>query len=287
MRKKSIYVLFIILIFFGCDYLRKKNTVQLNPVARVGEKYLYLTDLVAMLPAGLSRLDSSNFAEKYVDNWVKKQLMITKAEEELSINEVNIDQKVEDYRFDLIMHEFEKIYINSHLSTTVPVAEVKSYYEVRSDNFLLKQNIVRALFAKIPNTINDLNQIRRDLRNYPNSDLEGIKKYCYRFAEISFLEDSVWINFDELIANTPFINEQNKTQFLERTVFSETRDDKYIYLLRIVEYKISDQIAPLDYIQEDIESIIINKRKLTLKKDLQRIIYEEALKTKKFEIYRD
>ena len=39
--------------------------------------------------------------------------------------------------------------------------------------------------------------------------------------------------------------------------------------------------------KEDIENIIINKRKLALKKELHETIYEEALKTKKFEVYRN
>ena len=42
-----------------------------------------------------------------------------------------------------------------------------------------------------------------------------------------------------------------------------------------------------NYVREDIENIIINKRKLGLKKKLYETIYEEALKTKKFEVYSD
>ena len=97
----------------------------------------------------------------------------------------------------------------------------------------------------------------------------------------------MWIGLDELVVNTPLASLQNKTQFLEKTVYSETRDEGYIYLFRIVEYKISDQVAPLEYVKEDIENIIINKRKLALKKELHETIYEEALKTKKFEVYRN
>jgi len=225
--------------------------------------------------------------DKYVDDWIKKQLLIIKANEELSINAINIDRKVEDYRYALIMHEFEKIYIGSHLNTQVTQEEIESYYHERSENFLLKQNIVQCIFAKIPSSAPDISQIRRNIRNFPNTDIEDIKNYCYQFADLSFLDDSVWIGLDELVVNTPLASLQNKTQFLEKTVYSETRDEGYIYLFRIVEYKISDQVAPLEYVKEDIENIIINKRKLALKKELHETIYEEALKTKKFEVYRN
>jgi hypothetical protein len=273
--------------FLSCDYLNKKQTPSSLPIARVGDNYLYGEDIAKDMPLGLSVSDSGRLVDKYVDDWVKKQLLIIKANEELSINAINIDRKVEDYRYALIMHEFEKIYIGSHLNNEVTQEEIESYYHERSDNFLLKQNIVRCIFAKIPSSAPDIFQIRRNIRNYPNTDIEDIKNYCYQFADLSFLDDSVWIGLDELVVNTPLAALQNKTQFLEKTVYSETRDESYIYLFRMVEYKISDQIAPLEYVKEDIENIIINKRKLALKKDLHETIYEEALKTKKFEIYRN
>ena len=248
---------------------------------------MYGEDIAQDMPLGLSLSDSGRLVDKYVDDWIKKQLLIIKANEELSINAINIDRKVEDYRYALIMHEFEKIYIGSHLNTQVTQEEIEFYYHERSENFLLKQNIVQCIFAKIPSSAPDISQIRRNIRNFPNTDIEDIKNYCYQFADLSFLDDSVWIGLDELVVNTPLASLQNKTQFLEKTVYSETRDEGYIYLFRIVEYKISDQVAPLEYVKEDIENIIINKRKLALKKELHETIYEEALKTKKFEVYRN
>ena len=48
-----------------------------------------------------------------------------------------------------------------------------------------------------------------------------------------------------------------------------------------------DCVHDYSNVKEDIENIIINKRKLALKKELHETIYEEALKTKKFEVYRN
>ena len=283
----SFYLLLLLYCFLRCDYLNKNQRPKSQPIARVEDNYLYAQDLVKDMPLGLSDLDSGRLVDKYIDDWIKKQLLIIKANEELSISEINIDRKVEDYRYALIMHEFEKIYIGSHLNTQVTQEEIEFYYRDRSENFLLKQNIVQCIFAKIPVSAPDITQIRRNIRNFPNTDIQDIKNYCYQFADLSFLDDSIWISLDELIVNTPLASLQNKTQFLEKTVYSETRDESYIYLFRIVEYKISDQIAPLEYVREDIENIIINKRKLGLKKKLYETIYEEALKTNKFEVYRD
>ena len=94
-----------------CDFINKSQRPKSEPVARVGDNYLYAQDLVKDMPMGLSPSDSGRLVDKYIDDWIKKQLLFIKANEELSISEINIDRKVEDYRYALIMHEFEKIYI--------------------------------------------------------------------------------------------------------------------------------------------------------------------------------
>ena len=55
--------------------------------------------------------------------------------------------------------------------------------------------------------------------------------------------------------------------------------------LRIFEYKVIGEIAPLEFIKEQVADVIINKRKIALKKELERKIYEEAEQTNAFEIY--
>ena len=193
---KSFFFLLPLCFFLRCDYLNKNQRPKSQPIARVGDNYLYAQDLVKDMPLGLSALDSGRLVDKYIDDWIKKQLLIIKANEELSISEINIDRKVEDYRYALIMHEFEKIYIRSHLNTQVTQEEIESYYFERSENFLLKQNIVQCMFAKIPVSAPDITQIRRNIRNFPNTDIQDIKNYCYQFADLSFLDDSIWISLD-------------------------------------------------------------------------------------------
>jgi hypothetical protein len=272
----------------GCQYIQQKKDVEANkPLARAGDSYLYNDDLSGLIPSNLSPSDSGKLTEKLINDWIKKELIVNKAEAEISIDQVEIERKTKAYKYALIVHEFEKLYINSHLEVNVDESEINNYYNEKSENFLLKQSIVRCLFAKIPKSSPDFNQIRRNMRNYPNTNKKDIQDYCYQFAVQSFLDDSLWVNFDELILNTPLMEVNNKTRFLSSTTYSETRDDDYIYLLKIMEYKISDQVSPLEYIREDIESIIINKRKLSLKKELEKVIYDEAFNTGSFEIYRD
>ena len=283
--KRFIFLLTTSSLFFQCEYFRPQEQAERTPVAKVGESYLYLDELEGLVPKNVAKEDSAKLSDKYVNDWVKKQLIVDKALSEIAINQAEIERKVEDYRYALISHEFEKLYINSHLDTYIDQDEIDAYYLERSENFILKQNIVKCLFVQVPKNAPSLNQFRRNIRSYPNTNVDDIKDYSFQYAIKSFMDDSVWVNFDELIINTPLKNITNKIQFLQQTSFSETSDENYTYFLKILDYKISDQVSPLEFIREDIENIIINKRKLALKKELEKAIYDDAISNKSFEIY--
>ena len=59
----------------------------------------------------------------------------------------------------------------------------------------------------------------------------------------------------------------------------------YIYFLRIFDHKLPGQIKPLEFVKDEIENIIVNKRKVALAKELEDQIYERAERNKEFEIY--
>lgn len=280
-------ILFFVILLSACDFIQPKDTVTAEPIARASDSYLYPEDIEGLVPSTISTGDSTDLAEKYVTDWIRKQLMIARAQSEINVDQADIERKILDYRYALIVHEFEKLYIDSHLNINVEQEEIEKFYEERSDNFLLKQNIVKCLFVQVPKSAPSINQIRRNIRSYPQTNMRDIEEYCYQYAVRSFLDDSIWVNFDEVIVNTPLKETPNKIQFLRRTNFSETSDDDYIYLLRLLDYKISDEISPLQYIKDDIVNIILNKRKVALKKELENKIYEEARDEKSFEIFRD
>ncbi|MEQ9297731.1 MAG: peptidyl-prolyl cis-trans isomerase [Cyclobacteriaceae bacterium] len=278
-----------LIITSGCDMLplsiEEEEDASREAVARVDEVTLYGDDL-AGLSFGATAEDSSAIAKKYIEGWISKQLLINKANGVIEIDQAEIDRRVRDYRYALIIHEYEKYWIEGRLSKSVSEEEIVSYYEEKKDNFLLKQNIVKCLFAQIPKEAPGVSDFRRQIRAFTvGGDIEDIRSYSFRFAVKSFMEDSIWVNFDDVILNTPLASIPNKVQFLRSNSFVESSDETNIYFLKLLDYKISDEISPLEFIRDDIENIIINKRKVALKKELQEAIYKEALENETFEIY--
>ncbi len=283
--KVPILALLIALLATGCEYFKQKIETEKVVVAMANDAVLYEDDISGITPIGLDSKDSVKLVETYVQNWVKKQLLITRAIQETQFDQEEIDRKVLDYRYSLIIHEFEKSYVESNLNAAITSEEIETYYEEKSDNFLLKQNILRCLFAKIPKGTPGLTSFRRNIRGYPNASLDDITSYCFQYANSAFTDEDIWINFDEVATASPLKEVKNQVQFLESSTYSETSDDDFIYFLRILEYKISDEMSPLEFIRDDIESILVNKRKIELKRKLEEAIYEEAKKNESFKIY--
>lgn len=262
-----------------------KNDDNLILIARASDEFLYKKDIMGLVSENMSFVDSSKIVNNYVESWINKQLMITKASDEIEFDFSDIDRKVLDYKYALMVHEYEKLYINKNLDTNISDDEVIKYYSEKSENFILRQNIVRCLFAILPKQAPQINTFRKQIRSYPEANMEEIKSYCFRFATQSSLEYNAWINFDEILATTPLANIQDRVNFLKTNSFVETSDEENVYYLRILDYKISNQISPIEFVKDNIRSILINKKKEELRKKLEDEVYNKAEQKNEFEIY--
>jgi hypothetical protein len=279
-----------ILLLGGCDYLhfREKageGQVMETKIARVNDKYLFTRDVAEIVPAGTSSEDSARLVKRYVNSWIRKQLLIDEAASNIEFDQQELERKILDYRYALMVYEYEKYYVNSALNKEVTEEEVAQYYEANKDNFELKQNIIKGIYVKVPTEAPRINSLKDFMKLEEEGDREKLKSYSYRFASDFMLDDAAWINFDELIMNTPFAGIPNKVQWLKENKWVETSDDRYQYFLKIQDYKISNELSPLEFVRDQIETIIINKRKIELAARLEKEIYEKAQKSKVFEIY--
>jgi hypothetical protein len=256
----------------------------MRPVARAHNTFLYYKDLEGLIPPNTSKSDSINLISRYVRSWVNKQLVIVEASEKLNIDEAELERKVLDYQYAILIHEYQKFYINQKLNPQVTDDEIEQYYNLSKDNFPLRQSIVKCRFVKVPKEAPRLNQLRKMIQSENVSDFGDLKSYCYQYSSTFYL-DSMWINFDEIIKNTPLVNIDNKIHFIMNNKYYETSDDTNFYALKIFEFKISNDISPLEWVKEDIKKIILNKRKVALAKELEDKIYERAEKNNDFEVF--
>src|SRR5680860_61286 len=149
------------LIISGCDLFKFKAEEDVDDavLASVGDNMLRLSDLDFITEDTSTEKDSANLAERYIQSWNKKQLMITEAGKNMAFDEAELNRKVLDYRYALMVYEFEKAYVNENLDENVDEAEILEYYKKNKENFTLKRVIVRTNFLKMEKDIPQKAQI--------------------------------------------------------------------------------------------------------------------------------
>lgn len=280
-----------LIVLSGCEFIKMKNEQTTDAgdriaVARVENAYLYKDELADILTQTTTKQDSIERAEAYINSWIRKQLLIQEAGKKININEAEVERKILDYRYSLIAYEYQSYYVKQNLDTSLSAADIETYYTQNIDNFVLKQNIVQAVFVKVPKTAPRTNRIKDLILSQKEKDENELRSYCLSFSTAYHLSDSAWMVFDELVKNSPLAEIPNKIQFLKTNRYYETSDDSYLYFLKVAKYRISDNISPLEFVKDDIRNIILNKRKVELAKKLEDEVYNKAVSSKKFEIYK-
>jgi len=281
---RIIFAIFLLtfLIITSCN--KNKVVEDSRLIASVYEKKLYEKDLKGLFTEDISKEDSLQIIKSYIDKWVRKQLLLEKAELNLSPGQKDVEKQLDDYRSSLLIYKYEQQWIKQNLDTVVNDDEIQEYYDLYSSNFVLEDNIVKALFIKVPNISPNLNQVKQWYKSDKKDELIKLEAYCFEFCKKYDNFNEEWIPFSTIIKEIPF-DIGNQDNFLRRRKYIETKDSIYSYYIYIKEYKLKNDISPLSFITENIKQIIINKRKLQLINELENNIYNDALNHGYYKIY--
>jgi hypothetical protein len=268
-------------VFFSCN---SKNEEAKTAIGRVGENFLFKEDIGDIVPKGSSSKDSLLILNRYVEDWIHDQLLIQKAEDNLSEEQKNVEKQLQEYRNSLITYEYEKELIRQHLDTLVTIEEIEKYYEAHKDDFQLKDNILKVIYVKVNKKAPKIELLIKLIKSENIKDREQLATYCHQFAENYFLNDDNWLFFDDLLKEVP-IETYNKELFLQNNRFVEVSDSLSIYFLNIKGFKIRENISPLAFEVDNIKNMILNKRKMDLITKMREDIYNEAFNKNKAEIF--
>jgi hypothetical protein len=279
---KAISILLLMLgIFFSCS--EKNNTFD-KTVAKVGDKVLHISDVNNFIPKGINKSDSILMAEDYVKRWIQKELLIKKAEENLSTEEKNVSKELEEYRNSLIIFKYKNEMVKQKMDTTVSTSEIEDYYSNNTKTFILNKNIVKAIYLKIPNDLANPEQLKLYCDNKSDENFNELKEYCLQYAKSFDAFNDSWIDLNIVLNSIPNTI-QNQERFLTRNELMEISDSAFYYLFCVNDYRLSGQPAPISYVNEQIKNLILNKRKINFLKNIEIDIYNEGVRTKKFNIY--
>jgi hypothetical protein len=97
------YILFFTLV--ACDYIKKPQEPE--AVARVGDDFLFRSDLQNLVPNGTSKEDSIAIVKSFIDRWATQKLLFEAAELNLNSEKVDeLNQLMKQYKVDLFTNAY-------------------------------------------------------------------------------------------------------------------------------------------------------------------------------------
>ncbi len=262
------------------------NNINDKVIARVDNDYLFSSDLQKLNYDYKSKEDSLITINSFINKWALERILLRQSLINLSEEKLTrIENLVQDYKFDLLANNYTEFVVSSKLDTILSSIETYDFYSKNLNNFKLNSPVYRVKYINFLKNNVDRRQITRSFKRFNDSDKRFIDSLSFQFLD-SFLADTIWLNKGELIKNIPFISSNNfEDYFLKKRKYFEIKGETDLSLFNIIESIEANQIAPFSYVENVVANIVLNKKKLDLIENFNNEILNDAIKTKKFEVY--
>ncbi len=279
-----ILAILLLLSILACGRYIKED-VENRAIARVGQVYLFESDIANLLPENTNPQDSATLVTNYINNWALKQLLLTKAEINLPEERLQeFEALVTDYRMDLYTRAYREALVLQAEDTLITDAQLLDIYEKEKENFKLREKLIQLRFVELPKQFLNKDEVTERLKRFDEDDLYYLDSIGVQFRKLNF-NDSLWVPLQRVMEEVPPLNYENESRYLKKSQFFELEDSTGVYLTLITDILEPNEIAPLSYIEPTIRQILLNRRKLEYMRKLETELIDEATKENTFEVY--
>ncbi|MEZ7495963.1 peptidyl-prolyl cis-trans isomerase [Leeuwenhoekiella aequorea] len=281
---RVVFVITCALVLISCDLLGTKAPVG-DPVARVGDSYLYKEDIANLVTAEMTEQDSALVVSSFITRWATQKLLMSGAQRNITSEEQErLNNLVNQYRSELYSQAYKDALVERNLDSTITDAEAKAFYKENKANFKLNEELLKLRYIKMADTDYNIEEIKRRFTRFNKQDKKFLDSISVQF-KAQYLNDSTWIRRDKVIAIIPPISVENSERLLNKTEFLQLRDSLGLYLIAVKDKLNRNADAPLEYVLPTVKQILLNRRKLEFIKQLEKDITKDAIKNKEFELY--
>ncbi|PTX42236.1 hypothetical protein C8P64_2655 [Christiangramia gaetbulicola] len=285
MRKnfsRFILVLFS-LILVSCEYFQQTDDRKV--VVRVNETYLYEDDIQALINENTSAEDSAVIVSNYITRWATQQLLIDRAELNLpQSQQKEFNELVNNYRNELYTNAYTDAVVSRALDTALNRAEIEEYYEQNKQNFILGEDLVKLRYINLAKNSNNIEEIKKKFTRFNEEDQQDLLNMAIQFKNYS-MNDSVWVKSKTVYNKIGPLTAEDRSSLLKKSNFMELQDSLNVYLVYVNDVLSRNEQAPIEYASATIREILLNKRKQSLIKELEKDITKDAIKNNEFEIF--
>lgn len=239
-----------------CASCKKKD----KSVAEYNHHRLYLSELRAMLPEGLSVEDSLQFCQHIIDSWLTDQIILEEAQKSLSLKDKNFDRQLAEYRASLLKQKyFEQITSDPKLFA-VSDAEVRKAISQSQGKLLVDREIVQLNYVKVSQKSAPYAELKSILFDESRRGVEKatIEKLCGDSLEY-FIEDDQWLYWSDVQQEIPITLESSKNY--DFPLYFEKKVDDAGYLVVVLDYRSGQTGEESDEYFESMRTMLIQQKK--------------------------
>ncbi len=254
-----------------------------TPLVSVGKEFLYKEDVQRFYAANHPAGDSAQFVGEYIEHWIEEALFYSVAQRNIP-STGDVEKLVESYKRSLVLNLYQEGLVEQHLRPEVQPEKIEAFYNENASMFELEEPILKGLFLKVPVGAQKLNNLRKWYKSRDIEDLEKLDKY-------SLANDVVYDHFTDswerlsAIASKTTITEGDLLYRLLHNSHIEFKDKEYIYFVSADSVINKGALKPIELVESEIRSLLINTMKANFIKGKKQDIYNEAQKVGAIKYY--
>jgi hypothetical protein len=268
----------------SCDYFKAPRKPK--SIARVGENYLFESDILDLVPKGTSKKDSIAIVKSFIGQWATQKLLFEAAEKNIGKNQLDeFNVLIEQYRVDLYTKAYIENLVIRQIDTSVTEDQIVEYYNKNKQYFKNSDELVKLRYINLVKENPKFAKVKSKFSSFTKKDKKELEQLAVQFKSYAF-NDSIWVDINQVYEKIPFINIENKQKYISSGMNFQYPDSSTVWLVKVNKVLPKYSATPLEFLRPTIKQIIINNRKLKLINTLEKEITNDAIKDNKYEIYK-
>ncbi len=268
------FLLLFSLLLMSCD--SKTPDQKRVPILEVEGRFLYLDQIEEIMPPNVRENDSIQIADRFIRKWVTDVLLYETAKRNIP-DKAEIDRLLEDYRKNLIIHQFQQRLMQQRLPKSPAEDAIRDFYERFPEQFQAQEPYLKGILLIVPVDAPRLNNVRSWVQSGNTNALEQIEKYSMQNALSYDYFGDRWIPLSEILRKLPS-QRSNLQAYFSSIRFHEESDSLKHYFLGIESIVKVGETEPFELAKDKISNIIMNKMKSDYISDFQNEMYRDAVK---------
>lgn len=281
---KLLQIVLLLVLTISCDYF--KTPKEPEAIARVGEEYLFKSDIENLIPKGTSKNDSIVIVQTFIEKWATQKLLYKGAELNLSKDKTEeFETLIDQYKVDLYTKAYLEQLVIRKIDTLITDEQIKEYYDKNQQFFKNGSELVKLRYINLVKENPKFENIRAKFTSFAAKDKNELNQLAIQFKSYAF-NDSIWVDINQVYKKLPFINTENKEKYISDGINFQYPDSTTVWLVKVKQVLPKNSTTPLQFLRPTIKQVILNNRKLELINTIEKEITNDAIKNKKYEIYK-